>query len=322
MLNEHAIVTENTAEFAQFSCQKKRLESIVALLDFVHKNGIDHEGLGDVMDAQDHFMGMAPAATLQWPKKLMLHRATHRVRKATGPSEFWSQVPKVVKLFPDAQQANKLSNLIAEKVVGLTRGDSVLLALRSFFQRDAAFDSFPAVVSTQLSDLADIAWFDSCTAGDLEAHCKRLGMAIKQTRKQKDAQITSAITTLPSGRSLVDDAIAFEKKGLNTVEQVTVITNFVTDGIANLAALDATPSEAFRIVDSMQAIDGAAKQSTSPVILQEHFVALTHESISNFVYSVASHCLSGFRVILYPLLIGQTEWDAWAQVGQFQCPRC
>ena len=80
--------TQCKNECLKLITQKKRLDCVLATLDFIHKHGIDHEGLCDVMAKQDHFLAMEPVAVVVWPAHLRLHRNLHSIRKCSEPKDF------------------------------------------------------------------------------------------------------------------------------------------------------------------------------------------------------------------------------------------
>ena len=114
------------------SKQKKRLDSVFATIDFVHKHGVDHEGLCGVMDTQDHFLTMDPAAEVQWPEYLRLHRNLHTIRKCSSPEDFWNNLADLSRSLPQGQASTKHMSLIAEKFISISKEDDMLSVLRAF----------------------------------------------------------------------------------------------------------------------------------------------------------------------------------------------
>ena len=311
-LAERINKTDEKAEWESYSCQKKRLDAIIAVVDFASKNGVDHEGLFDVMESQDHFLALPPKAVVQWPTHLEQHRAQHRVRKSKTGADFIFGVKDLASKLPVDEQVPRQTSLTAEKVIGLIKDDDVVTALRNFFPASVTTSGLHADVAKQLDDVKLVAWYDDFSGTPLEDHCKRLELAVAHAG-QTSLQISSALMVLPAGRSLVADAGAFAKKGLSTTMIVYRIVSLAAQMKRDIIDSFKGP---FVLIDGLIAINKEVQDAEGGAILHEEFARMVRVTISNAVYDVAEYALAAcLDSVLGPLFSGAVAWDVWSEVN-------
>jgi hypothetical protein len=161
--------TQDRAEFSMLVVQRKRLQAILAVCDFCKTKGLEHGGFVECFDSQKHFLSIEPEAKVEWPKHLLTHHFSHRARSQVDADSFWACLREAATVFSLEDLIAKQSALIAEKVIGLTKGDEVWVNLQKFFPRGLALQSF----SSDLQKVGGIQIGTVCVGNDGETN--RLG---------------------------------------------------------------------------------------------------------------------------------------------------
>ena len=134
--------TQDRVEFTMLVVQRKRMQAVMAVCDFCKAKGLEHEGFVDCFDSQKHFLSIDPEANLEWPKHLLTQHFSHRARGQVDADAFWACMRDAETFYPQQDLLAKQSALIAEKVIGITKGDDVMVNLQKFFPCDLPLQSF------------------------------------------------------------------------------------------------------------------------------------------------------------------------------------
>lgn len=307
--------TDQADEYALMATQKKRLDSMMAVLDFVHKHGVDHQGLSDTMDSQDHFLAMEPAATLEWTPYLLGFRLTHRVRKCSSPHDFWNSLKEATAKLDAKVMVEKQSMLIAEKVISIVRGEDMKATLAKFFDNSIDFGVFSEKIKGQLHDVRVIVLNEECTSLALPEHCASLKQAVKNAANHQELKVSSSLMVLPSGRSLVAHADAFAKKGLLTITMAGDLDRSIDDVDKALRVMTTWPTDDFKEVLGLRVVDNLLVEMNTAEVLRQHFEILTKVAVEAIVRKVVHWCLAGLQAVLGPLLAEEMGWEAWSKVS-------
>lgn len=297
--------TQDEAELRSMTVHKKRLDSILAVCDFLAKNGSDHCELDEIIGTQNHYLALAPAASVTWPHHLEVKRLDNRLRKCDKPSDFWKACASAEQLLGVEGATKKQMSAIAERIISITKEEDTLDKLRLYFPVDIDLGSYDEAIAEQIEDIVCLINYEDTEMDKLEDKCTGIDEAWEHA-KDAERSISAAMVVFPNGRAIVQEAHAFGAKGFATLEAATLILQAVADARAGLAA-----SGHWACVAKLPAVSTAVGEAFSGFVLADHLHAKTDTVVQALANALLEHGLDGYCSLLAPLLKRTVEWQAW-----------
>jgi hypothetical protein len=203
--------TQDRNEFDVLTKLKNKLQAIVTVADFLRRRGIDDLGLASTMDAQIHFLSMAPQAEIAWPDYLLSNKLSQQIRACENPDQFWKAIVSQFAGVAPGDLVKKQATVIAERIIGITKGDDMLQNLKAFFPKGLN-PQVDKSLSEQICDVSTLAWCGEDTCPEQVRSVRQcLWQAVVATRLPEN-EITNALTIFPAGRLVITRASELESK--------------------------------------------------------------------------------------------------------------
>lgn len=307
-LSKQADATEDMAEFGVLTVQKKKIEVVLGLTDFIAKSGVSHVGLVETVDAQNHYMSLAPKVEVKLPSYVSSNYFLLRSRGVPDAEGFWQCIRDAKMHFPAEVAQRKQANLIGERIIAITKSDAMQKTLEEFFPKDVSSLQFEGEIEKQLLHVACLTWHSTATAAELKQLAQSLSAAILSTDNAKDV-ITHSLTVFPAGRTLIAQASAFKS-------QVDLTVSWVDSLLEGLGAAERSLRlEALQPHPTLESLEKSVLDAERTQILKQHFNELVTLRVSEVVRQFTQVGVENFASVALPFFRGECTWEGWAKTG-------
>ena len=303
--------TEYLAEYAVLTKQKKRIETVLAVLDFTAKSGIVHTGLVDLVKSQRHYLSIEPAAELEFPRYIAGSVFLLSVRMSGNAETFWAGVKEASAIFDGETLAKKQSNVVAERLISIIKSSDMYSMMSPFFPKDIGCLGLTGELHQHVEYASCICWCTDMGTKELSDLREKLSAAVESTKDTKHI-IPNALTVFPAGRVLSANAEYFNRRLDLTFVEVDRISALLTESLHILQS-SASSGKA-----SLALVDNAVLDAERKDILKQHFTNLLCPKVRDGAQLFAKQCLDSFRYLLGPLLDGTKSCEGWLASAELQ----